>query len=414
MSNRKSEMEYRSLLILLLGIAASCIGCSNNANEEKLVNIKNLQGEAFAGSKSCQSCHLKIYESHLQTPHFNSSHQALPEFVKASFESGKNEFIYSENLKVVSTKESETMFQVAFVNGQEVLRKPIDLVIGSGRKGQSYLFWNDSSLYQLPLSYFTPLDTWSNSPGYPSDQALFNRPITGRCIECHGTYANTHVMNQLEIFDSQQLILGVDCERCHAPAAKHIAFHSQNSTVKEARYIINAANLTRQQRLDACALCHSGERKSTKPIFSFTTGDRLDDFSSAGYQTDSVGYLDVHGNQYGLLTASKCFLKSEMDCSSCHNVHQKESNQLELFSQRCMNCHQENKNFCSVKSSLDIRKNCIDCHMPALPSRNIVLNVKANVKNEADLVRTHLIAIYSQEKLMELNKIAEYLRTFNN
>jgi hypothetical protein len=51
-------------------------------------------------------------------------------------------------------------------------------------------------------------------------------------------------------------------------------------------------------------------------------GDKLDDFSSANYSPDSVAVLDVHGNQYGLLTASKCFkMSAEMDCSSCHDPH---------------------------------------------------------------------------------------------
>jgi len=41
----------------------------------------------------------------------------------------------------------------------------IALVIGSGGKGQTYLYWNGDQLFQLPVSYWVDLG-WINSPGY--------------------------------------------------------------------------------------------------------------------------------------------------------------------------------------------------------------------------------------------------------
>src|SRR5690606_1855563 len=113
-------------------------------------------------------------------------------------------------------------------------------------------------------------------------------------------------------------------------------------------HIVNPARLTRQQRLDNCALCHSGIRDNIMPAFTFMVSDKLDDFSFPSYAADSAATLDVHGNQYGLLTSSKCFEMSDMDCSSCHNVHVKETRKLEVFSSRCMNCHKQGgENFCT-------------------------------------------------------------------
>jgi len=41
----------------------------------------------------------------------------------------------------------------------------------------------------------------------------------------------------------------------------------------------------------------------------------------------------VHGNQYQLFTASACFRKSkDMNCSSCHNPHTTERNNLAALS----------------------------------------------------------------------------------
>ena len=49
--------------------------------------------------------------------------------------------------------------------------------------------------------------------------------------------------------------------------------------------------------------------------------------------------------------------------------------------------------------------NCIDCHMPMLPSKKIVLNV-ANFENVVpDMVRTHRVGIYPEKTKEFLEKI---------
>lgn len=90
---------------------------------------------------------------------------------------------------------------------------------------------------------------------------------------------------------------------------------------------------------------------------------------------------------------------STLDCSSCHNVHVKETNKLELFSNRCMNCHARGtEDFCKQTEmpGLDLGKNCVDCHMPALPSRQVFLRTADNVNQTPFFVRTHLIGVYEK------------------
>jgi len=162
--------------------------CEFIKSENKLSGVVNAQGEAFAGSETCGKCHQVLADSHSVTPHFLTSRPGTIETVKGSFDSGKNVFIMNERLKVVMEKSSAGLFQHAFVAGSEVDRKPIDITLGSGRQGQTYLFWQDNVLFQLPVSYHSPSHSWSNSPGYPTDQILFNRSISARCLECHATY----------------------------------------------------------------------------------------------------------------------------------------------------------------------------------------------------------------------------------
>ena len=383
--------------------------CDSFKTETNLSDVVHPNGKQFAGSESCKTCHEGISETHALTAHYLTSRPASTETIKGSFDPGKNVFEVNSQLKIAMEKTSAGMFQVGYVDNWESIKKPMDIVVGSGRKGQTYLYWNENELFQLPVSYYSPFDTWCNSPGYPRDQILFNRPIPGRCLECHSTFFKSiSVENNVLAFDKHQIVYGVDCERCHGPAADHVNFQSRHPEEKKAKFIINPARLSRQQKLDNCALCHSGIREMTRPSFSFVVGDTLDHYSLPDYQLDSAVKLDVHGNQYGLLTASKCFKNSPMDCSSCHNVHVKEANNVELFSQRCTTCHTvANHNFCTQPAlpGLNLRSNCIDCHMPALPSNKIFLEVADRSKSTPYLVRTHRVGIYPEQIKQFLEKM---------
>ena len=160
--------------------------------------------------------------------------------------------------------------------------------------------------------------------------------------------------------------------------------------------------LSRQQRIDLCSQCHGGNtRIMTRTIFDFKPGDTLAKFNSGesfhAYRDPAA--IDVHGNQAKLLTSSKCYFYSKIECATCHNMHDKSIKTVQSYSQRCTGCHSEAMhNFCKM-AALDgpvINSNCIDCHMPVKTSHAIVINGSAGI-NPPFLARTHLIAIYPEE-----------------
>lgn len=396
-------MKKHNFIILLLALLVyiGSILCSGFRYESKQFQLLNFPDSLYAGSESCLPCHKSIYDSFVTTAHNLTSHTPGPEFIKGSFEPGKNRFTYNKFMEVVMENRNGSFYQTSIINGVSFQSEPIEMVIGSGRKGQTYLYWRDNKLLQLPVSYFTPTDSWCNSPGYSLNMIRFDRLINGRCIECHGSYARIQEPEEnITLYDKHSIVYGVNCERCHGPAAKHVTFHLENRLEKNAHFIYTKKILTRQQKLDACALCHSGFRQFLKPPFSFVTGDRLTDFSLPTYSEDTSALLDVHGNQYGLLTASKCFKNSEMDCASCHNVHNEEINVPKLYSTRCSSCHnQTSHNTCSFKpqQGFVLNDNCIDCHMPSLASKSIFLQSSDPQKSSPDYVRTHHVAIYPEQ-----------------
>ena len=119
--------------------------------------------------------------------------------------------------------------------------------------------------------------------------------------------------------------------------------------------------------------------------------------------------IDVHGNQVGLLKASKCFkMSSEMTCSTCHNTHENERGKTELFSQRCMNYHNTADTKFKTTTHVQINsieKNCIDCHMPSQPSKSIAVFLQGEEIPKTSFLRSHFIGIYPDEVRKFINKM---------
>lgn len=395
--------RYHSLIIVSLIVScifliSQCINKDSNTSEI----ITNVNGEQFAGSEVCANCHKNIYDTHINTAHYLTSRPALAKYIKGSFEPGKNVYAYNYSVTVAMEKRDSGFYQVEYFRDTEKKAKRFDIVIGSGTMGQSYLNWRDNHLFQLPITYFSAANAWSNSPGFP-DKVLFNRVITSRCLECHTTFVKTISApdKEPEAFAKNKILYGVDCEKCHGPAAKHVEFQTQNPKQTIAKYIINPAKFSRQQNLDLCALCHGGRLQKLKPSFEFTAGNHLSDYFVVDTAAPNPQNIDVHGNQYGLLRASKCFKMSKtLTCNTCHNTHENEKGNIALFSQRCITCHNnEHKNFGNLnkKQLSAITANCIDCHMPLKASRAIAVQLKGDNFPIAALIRSHFISIYADE-----------------
>lgn len=399
MSSRLRSRRSLTIVACIIATVAMWTNCIDSQSGAENI-IQNAAGEMFAGSATCANCHKEIFESHLRTAHFLTSQPAGETYVKGSFRTGENTFILNERVHVTMEKRNDSFYQVAYLDGVEKQANSIDIVIGSGTKGQTYLDWTGNQLFQLPISYFTLANHWTNSPGYPG-MIVYNRPITSRCLECHTTFAQkiSDGAAAKEEFNPKKFLYGVDCEKCHGPAAAHVAFQSEHSMDTIGKYIVNPGTLSRRQHLDLCTLCHGGRLKKTKPSFSFQAGDSLYNFFSHDTSNSVTADIDVHGNQYGLMAASKCFKMSEMTCTSCHNVHQNEKNKLAVISQRCLNCHSAGHVECKMSKQIGtaIYQNCIDCHMPKQASRSITVLLQGSEIPSAALMRTHLIKVYPDE-----------------
>jgi len=352
---------------------------------------------SYVGDDACQACHQDKVSSYHQTAHAVTSSLPSPASIKGSFQAGANTLrTANPDLYFKMEISGGDFLQTAWLRTSQAMAynrtERFDIVVGSGRKGQTYLYWDGDQLFQLPVSYWVNPGEWVNSPGFPDGSAHFERPILPRCLECHASSFRSRAPPD-NAYDRSSLVLGISCEKCHGPGGEHVALYRTKPpppTPAESA-IVNPVRLPRERQLDVCALCHAGIGEALTPPLSFVPGGVLDQhlvFPRVGRRA----HVDVHASQVQLLERSRCYQSdSSMTCTTCHDVHVPQRD-LGSMTSRCLKCHQVAACGVFPKLGSRIAQQCIGCHMPLQETEQIVS--AANGKSLQPMVRNHQIAIY--------------------
>jgi hypothetical protein len=404
----------RARLVLLLALSGllSLRLTSAQAPPPQRERTSHADRSEYTGDQSCLACHKNLSQTYQRTSHHLTSQLPTQTSLLGSFRDGANELTIIDparttaepGLKFKMEAKEEGFFETAMSGWGSSLQQRserIELITGSGVRGQTYLYWQGDRLFELPVSYWADGHQWINSPGYIDGTADFSRPVNPGCLECHTTYIRALSTDPLtNRYDRESLVPGISCESCHGPGARHIAqqtAHMTNSKTSVDQGILNPAKFSRDRQVDLCAECHNGiQREGLAPAFSYTPGRPLNDYFKP-LPTTSAEHPDVHGNQVGLLERSKCYLSSpNMSCSTCHDVHASEQ-PTASYSAKCLGCHQWQS--CGVAKQMGhkIVNNCIDCHMPVEPT-NVIVSQTADKMVRAKM-RNHWIRVYPDARL---------------
>jgi hypothetical protein len=340
----------------------------------------------------CGGCHQKQFQSYHQTPHFLTSRLPDSGSILGSFAPGAN---------VLKTSNPDLFFRMD-ANNDEFYQTAVEgappyptsrtekfgMVVGSGNKGQTYLYWKGNKLFQLPVSYWAQVG-WVNSPGYRDGTANFDRPVVPRCLECHGTYFHAQASGSNQ-YETTGFVAGITCEKCHGPGVEHVEHQRSKSGSVVDTEVFNPARFTRDRQMDLCAWCHAGRGAEILPSFSYLPGEVLDKYIDLP-QPGPEAVIDVHGSQVELLKKSRCYQSTAMTCLTCHDVHTVQHD-LTHFSAQCLNCHKPQS--AMFPKDHEVASNCIACHMPKQKTALIVFDW--NGKKVTPEVRSHWIRIYAQ------------------
>lgn len=388
-----------SILLCTMCVAVICLSrCATNNPSPN-----DPRGAGFAGADQCRKCHQAVYDAYLASAHYNTTQPATRQNVSGSFANGSNRYSYNDSTHILMEERDSGLYQSAYVNGKPGESYRMDILFGV-KHAQTFLYWNANRTYELPVSYYTATKSWGTSPGFSPTNPNFKRFIGANCFECHSSYIGRELTASTagidEVLHKNTLVYGIDCERCHGPALSHVNFHADNPSVKEPRYLTRIGTLTRQQKLDICAVCHSGNNKlQEKSTFRFRPGDTLAHFFTLWPTGDTSTNFDVHGNQYQLLSQSACFIKTnDLQCGTCHNPHTNTSNDVKMYSAVCMGCHTGvQHSFAKEPNAIaELKNDCIGCHMPSQPSQAITFFAEGSPEKSAYMLRTHKIGIYKK------------------
>lgn len=349
------------------------------------------------GDSTCISCH-RNKASYEQTAHRLTMQNPTRESIHGSFRSGENVLHTSTPDMHFRMDADSTGFYETLVVGKAPdttsRTERIAYVAGSGRKGQSFLYWSGDRLFQLPVSYWTSLHRWIGSPGRAGidPRASFNRSVAPRCLECHASWIESipdpRLLNH---YRAEGAIIGITCERCHASGKEHVAHERSllRSIVRQSA-IVNPARLTRERSMEVCAQCHGGLGDPILPAFTYVGGRPLDRYVQLIARA-SDERVDVHANQVALLSRSRCYTSSQMTCVTCHDVHRQQRDVVEI-SGRCLTCHQEQSCKLYPTRGHALAGHCVDCHMPLQTSSIVVSDLEGTMERVQG--RSHWIRVY--------------------
>ena len=107
----------------------------------------------LAGIASCDPCHKPVVDSYRKTAHAHSSARADAESILGSFSPDRNTLITANPaLRFQMDWRRDGFYQTAFDHGKSRSER-LDIVMGSGRRGQTYIFRANQKLFQLPVSF---------------------------------------------------------------------------------------------------------------------------------------------------------------------------------------------------------------------------------------------------------------------
>jgi hypothetical protein len=393
-------LEQRKMLKGLYGLVALSFfvvlaGCFAAFAGSEKQELRPVPPGSYVGDDKCLSCHQEK-KTFLATAHHLTSRAPTKDSIAGKFSEGENILRTSDPELLYRMDARKDGFYQTAVAGTPPdtvsISERFDVVIGSGRKGQTYLYWRDGDqLFELPVSYWTELGRWVNSPGYKDGVLNFSRPVTPRCVECHASsFESLPDPGAINRFNTSNYILGISCEKCHGPGREHVARQTSRTDKLSGQAILNPAKMSRDRQIDTCALCHGGAGVQRAPAFSFVPGEALKDYIQFEAPNPNE-VVDVHGSQVTLLERSRCFRSSNMTCSTCHNVHLPQRD-LPAFSKACLSCHKIESCGIFAKRGHKIANSCVDCHMPKQTS-NLIVSTHEGAKVQPQ-VRNHWIKVY--------------------
>ncbi len=235
-------------------------------------------------------------------------------------------------------------------DSERTIRVPLAWAFGQGSAGQTYLFERDGQWYESRVSFFlgiNGLDLTMGAKDIPvrnlDDAAgrLIGSAEVAQCFNCHASHAMTNHQLTISVMTG-----GVQCERCHGDAERHLAAVRTGDATRFA--MRKLGTLRAEEMADFCGQCHR-------------TWSQI-------AMSGPFGVQNVRFQPYRLATSS-CFDPDDrrIRCTACHDPHGQLRTEPAAYDVSCKACHASGAQPATRASTHICRvatKNCVSCHMP--------------------------------------------------
>lgn len=403
-------MNTRLIAQCLLVLFFCFTGCTQKKNKIKnnqfsLPNYKNeeiaVSFSDFIGGKDCQICHSDIYNQWKNSTHGKAGGSPSEVNIIAPF-NGKP--IKLADVTIFPEKEIQD-YQFRIINNKTQKEQIIKIqaVVGGGFMigGGTQTFFGqyaDGTYRFLPFDFSRDENSWfvqvkgseewvivndqiklDQIYNWPPHRVLGEIEELSNCQNCHGSQIIGQKVGKL--FETKFTTLAINCESCHGPGKKHVAIMSDivkgviNNPISIG--INSLAGISPTESLNVCFQCHAVKT----PLKSgYLPGENLEEYYSLrlallGNQNPYAidGRIKSFGYQQNHLF-SDCFINGTMTCTSCHNPHSQDYQDinkkklLDRFDdQQCTACHASIGNNSSAHTFHNKKSEgskCVACHMP--------------------------------------------------
>ncbi len=339
----------------------------------------------YVDPAACRPCHQVLYDRYLETPMGRSFYAAssageIADWNEASFYHEASERHYE------MFRRGQTLYvrRYRMEGGQrrDILERKVTHVMGSGERALSFLHQTPQGrLFELPVSWYSQERAWAMAPGYDrANHPGFGRQVNHKCMFCHNAYPDVRAERARAGWDAdvlfpRELPMGIDCQRCHGPGARH-------AETRAPADIVNPAGLSPERSLETCMQCHyetttfrlpDSLRRFGRPFYSYRPGEPLGDYMIHFDHAPGKGWDDkfeIVSAAYRL-RQSECFQQSAgaMTCLDCHSPHDRPGPAARpaYYRERCRNCH-------TLVEAVghDETADCVSCHMPLRRTEDVV------------------------------------------
>ncbi len=298
-----------------------------------------VSGNAIAASE-CASCHRD--QAHSQ-PSTDMAWALMPAGAnKVLHDRSTLTFRHGAYSYEVKTQEGQSSYTVT--DGKDKLSVPIRWAFGS--RSQTWLLEYKGHFYESFVSYFAAIDKLDITVGDGSIDPktlleAFGRAVSDAeiksCFSCHATRAVAG--NQVKL---DELVPGVQCERCHEGAERHAEAVAQGKTAPIPQKL---GRRSPEEISNFCGQCHR------------TWEDVM--------QLQLHGKTNVRFQPYRLAN-SKCYDGHDrrMSCIACHDPHHNVTREAEAYDAKCLACHSAATRVTARETCKVGTSGCSNCHMP--------------------------------------------------